>query len=154
MKPTLLSVKEVAQKLGVSVPSIRRAYWKGTSRVSDLQNVAIRSGKSPRDLLSERSTGNCARQSTRAPGGAHSYNATVGKTGHSWFSCLHRTYTETGQKGGTCKGLIFSGPCRDWTCGPLIKRATVDTKKPQINSCGPLVRDPEHRLRLTTIRTF
>ncbi|MEO5631889.1 MAG: helix-turn-helix domain-containing protein [Nitrospiraceae bacterium] len=29
MKPTLLSVKEVAQELGVSVQSIRRAYWKG-----------------------------------------------------------------------------------------------------------------------------
>lgn len=30
MKPTLLSVKEVAQELGVSVQSIRRAYWNGT----------------------------------------------------------------------------------------------------------------------------
>ena len=29
MKPTLLSVKEVAQELGVSVQSIRRAHWKG-----------------------------------------------------------------------------------------------------------------------------
>lgn len=29
MKPTLLSVKEVAQELGVSVQSIRRAYWRG-----------------------------------------------------------------------------------------------------------------------------
>ena len=29
MKPTLLSVKEIAQELGVSVQSIRRAYWKG-----------------------------------------------------------------------------------------------------------------------------
>ena len=29
MKPTMLSVKEVAQELGVSVQSIRRAYWKG-----------------------------------------------------------------------------------------------------------------------------
>jgi excisionase family DNA binding protein len=29
MKSTLLSVKEVAQELGVSVQSIRRAYWKG-----------------------------------------------------------------------------------------------------------------------------
>ena len=29
MKPTLLSVKELAHELGVSVQSIRRAYWKG-----------------------------------------------------------------------------------------------------------------------------
>ena len=29
MKPTLLSVKEVAQELGVSAQSIRRAYWSG-----------------------------------------------------------------------------------------------------------------------------
>ena len=28
MKPTLLSVKEVAQELGVSAQSIRRAYWR------------------------------------------------------------------------------------------------------------------------------
>ena len=29
MKPTLLSVKEIAQEMGVSTQSIRRAYWKG-----------------------------------------------------------------------------------------------------------------------------
>jgi len=29
MKPTLLSAKEVAQELGVSTQSIRRAYWRG-----------------------------------------------------------------------------------------------------------------------------
>ena len=29
MKPTLLSVKEVAQEMGVSTQSIRRAYWRG-----------------------------------------------------------------------------------------------------------------------------
>ncbi len=29
MKPTLLSAKELAQELGVSVQSIRRAYWDG-----------------------------------------------------------------------------------------------------------------------------
>ena len=29
MKPTKVSVKEVAQELGVSVQSIRRAYWRG-----------------------------------------------------------------------------------------------------------------------------
>jgi excisionase family DNA binding protein len=29
MKPTLLSVKEVAQELGVSAQSIRWAYWSG-----------------------------------------------------------------------------------------------------------------------------
>jgi excisionase family DNA binding protein len=29
MKPTLLSVKEVAHELGVSAQSIRRAYWRG-----------------------------------------------------------------------------------------------------------------------------
>jgi excisionase family DNA binding protein len=29
MKRTLFSVKEVAQELGVSVQSIRRAYWRG-----------------------------------------------------------------------------------------------------------------------------
>ena len=28
MKPTMLSVKEVAQELGVSAQSIRRAYWR------------------------------------------------------------------------------------------------------------------------------
>ena len=77
MKSTLLLVKEVAQEFGVSVPSIRCAYWKGTSRVPDLQNAAVRSGTSPTDLLGERSTGDCARQSTRA----HSYNAPVGKRG-------------------------------------------------------------------------
>jgi hypothetical protein len=30
MKSTLLSAKELASELGVSVQSIRRAYWKGT----------------------------------------------------------------------------------------------------------------------------
>ena len=29
MKPALLSVKELAHELGVSVQSIRRAYWRG-----------------------------------------------------------------------------------------------------------------------------
>ena len=29
MKPTLLSVKEVTQELGLSAQSIRRAYWRG-----------------------------------------------------------------------------------------------------------------------------
>ena len=29
MKRTLLSVKEIAQALGVSVQSIQRAYWRG-----------------------------------------------------------------------------------------------------------------------------
>ena len=29
MKRTLLSVKEIAQELGVRVQSIRRAYWRG-----------------------------------------------------------------------------------------------------------------------------
>ena len=29
MKRTLLSVKEIAQELGVSAQSIRRAYWRG-----------------------------------------------------------------------------------------------------------------------------
>ena len=29
MKPTLLSVKEIALEMGVSVQSIRRAYWQG-----------------------------------------------------------------------------------------------------------------------------
>jgi hypothetical protein len=29
MRPTLLSVKEVAQELGASAQSIRRAYWRG-----------------------------------------------------------------------------------------------------------------------------
>jgi len=29
MKPALLSAKEVAQELGVSAQSIRRAYWRG-----------------------------------------------------------------------------------------------------------------------------
>lgn len=29
MKPVLLSVKELAHELGVSVQSIRRAYWRG-----------------------------------------------------------------------------------------------------------------------------
>ena len=39
MKPTLLSVKEVAQELGVSAQSIRRAYWRGeipASRISTM----------------------------------------------------------------------------------------------------------------------
>ena len=39
MKRTLLSVKEVAQELGVSVQSIRRAYWRGdipTYRISKM----------------------------------------------------------------------------------------------------------------------
>ena len=39
MKRTLLSVKEIAQELGVSVQSIRRAYWRGeipTYRISKM----------------------------------------------------------------------------------------------------------------------
>jgi hypothetical protein len=32
MKPTLLSVKEIALVMGVSTQSIRRSYWKGEIR--------------------------------------------------------------------------------------------------------------------------
>ena len=44
-----------------------------------------------------------------------------GKKYFSLFYCLHCAYTETGWKGVVCKWLIFGGPCRGRTYGPLIK---------------------------------
>ena len=44
----LLSVKEVAQELGVCVPSIRRAYWIGEIRAYRIsKNAALRPGTNP-----------------------------------------------------------------------------------------------------------
>jgi excisionase family DNA binding protein len=79
MKHTLLSVKEVAQKLGVSTQSIRRAYWRGdipAYRISKMlrfdlervQRIFLAKGL-PRIVRHRR-----ARPPARA-GGAHSRNA-------------------------------------------------------------------------------
>ena len=81
MKPTLLSVKEVAQELGVSAQSIRRAYWRGdipAYRISkmlrfDLERVQrIFLAKGLSMIVRPRA----ARPPARA-GGAHSPNAPV-----------------------------------------------------------------------------
>ena len=39
MKPTLLSVKEIALVMGVSTQSIRRSYWKGDIPAFRVRNV-------------------------------------------------------------------------------------------------------------------
>ena len=57
--------------------------------LSDLQNVAVRSGTSPTDLFGERPTGDCAGQSTRATGGGSRRCAAKNrprsvKLGRSW----------------------------------------------------------------------
>ncbi|MDZ4733689.1 MAG: hypothetical protein SGJ16_08900, partial [Nitrospirota bacterium] len=54
MTRTLLSVKEVAQELGVSVQSIRRAHWREEPRLSHQQNAAVRSGASPANPFGQR----------------------------------------------------------------------------------------------------
>ena len=79
MKRTLLSVKEVAQELGVSAQSIRRAYWRGeipAYRISKMlrfdlervQGIFLAKGLSP--IVRPR----VARPAARA-GGAHSRTA-------------------------------------------------------------------------------
>ena len=70
MKPMLLSVKEIAQVMGVSTQTIRRAYWKGdipAFRVChvlrfDLEHVR-------RIFLAKGLPGDYAGQARRATGG-------------------------------------------------------------------------------------
>ncbi|MEO7863054.1 MAG: hypothetical protein ABIU05_21985 [Nitrospirales bacterium] len=69
MTRTLLSVKEVAKKLGVSVQSIRRAHWREEPRLSHQHNAGVRSGVSPANIFSERVSEDCA-ATRRAIGGA------------------------------------------------------------------------------------
>ncbi|MEO7859992.1 MAG: helix-turn-helix domain-containing protein [Nitrospirales bacterium] len=85
MKPTMLSVKEVALELGVIVQSIRRAYWKGeipAYRISTMlrfdlervQQIFLAKGLSP--IVRPRA----ARPPVRA-GGALRKKPPFGKTG-------------------------------------------------------------------------
>ena len=87
MKPTLLSVKELAQELGVSAQSIRRAYWRGdipAYRISKMlrfdlervQRIFLAKGLSRTVRLGG------ARPPARA-GGAYSPTPPDGKTGAS-----------------------------------------------------------------------
>ncbi len=86
MKPTLLSVKEVAQELGVSAQSIRRAYWRGdipAYRISkmlrfDLARVQqIFLEKWVARIVQPRA----ARPPGNAPAARHAQKPPLGKTG-------------------------------------------------------------------------
>ena len=77
MERILLSVKEIAQELGVSVQSIRRAYWRGeipAYRISKMLRFDLE--RSPANLFGERlsedrttmrrvTAGNCRRRATQ-----------------------------------------------------------------------------------------
>ena len=54
MKPTLLSVKEVAQELGVSAIDSTCVLERRDPRLSHQHNAALRSGTSPANLFGER----------------------------------------------------------------------------------------------------
>ncbi len=79
MKPRLLSVKEVAQKLNASAQSIRRVYWRGeipAYRISTMLRVDLE--RVQRILLARGLSRIVRHRSARSPapaGGAHSRNA-------------------------------------------------------------------------------
>jgi len=70
MKPTLLSVKEIALVMGVSTQSIRRSYWKGdipAFRVCKMLRFDLESVR--RIFLAKGLPGNHAGQARRATAG-------------------------------------------------------------------------------------
>lgn len=70
MKPTLLSVKEIAREMGVSTQSIRRAYWKGdipAFRVCKMLRFDLERVR--RIFLAKGLPEDHARQASRATGG-------------------------------------------------------------------------------------
>jgi hypothetical protein len=74
MKPTLLSVKELAQELGVSTQSIRRAYWDGLIPGYRFQKMLRFDVERIRQILLERGLVTMRPRSARPParaGGAH-----------------------------------------------------------------------------------
>ena len=79
MKRTLLSVKEIAQALGVSSQSIRRAYWRGdipAYRITKILRFDL--ARVQRILLTKGSPGRARPRPARLPanaGGAHSRTA-------------------------------------------------------------------------------
>ncbi len=81
MKRTLLSVKEIAQELGVSVQSIRRAYWRGEIpiyRISKMLRFDL--DRAQRNFLAKGLLRIVRPRGARSParaGGAHSRNAPV-----------------------------------------------------------------------------
>ena len=71
MKPTLLSVKEIALVMGVSTQSIRRSYWKGDIPAFRVCNMLRFDLEDVRQIfLTKGLPGNHARQARRATGGA------------------------------------------------------------------------------------
>ena len=78
MKPTLLSVKELAQELGVSTQSIRRAYWDGLIPGYRFQKMLRFDVERIRQILLERGLVTMRSSRARLPakaGGAHSQKA-------------------------------------------------------------------------------
>jgi hypothetical protein len=74
MKPTLLSVKELAQELGVSTQSIRRAYWDGLIPGYRFQKMLRFDVERIRQILLERGLVTMRPRGARPPakaGGAH-----------------------------------------------------------------------------------
>ena len=74
MKPTLLSVKELAQELGVSTQSIRRAYWDGLIPGYRFQKMLRFDVERIRQILLERGLVTMWPRGARLPakaGGAH-----------------------------------------------------------------------------------
>ena len=74
MKPTLLSVKELAQELGVSTQSIRRAYWDGLIPGYRFQKMLRFDVERIRQILLERGLVTMRPRRARPParaGGAH-----------------------------------------------------------------------------------
>jgi len=74
MKPTLLSVKELAQELGVSTQSIRRAYWDGLIPEYRFHKMLRFDVERIRQILLERGLVTMRSRRARLPakaGGAH-----------------------------------------------------------------------------------
>jgi hypothetical protein len=88
MKPTLLLVKEVAQELGVGVHPFDVHTGKDIPRIESAKCCGPIWNES-NGSIRRRSTGNCARQSTRSPGGDSRRRAQLQrpkpvKRGHLW----------------------------------------------------------------------
>ena len=77
MNATLLSVKELAVKLGVSEKSIQRAYRKGEIPVERLCNLLRFDLEKVRRVMQERGAVPIIRRRTRATGGESRRRATT-----------------------------------------------------------------------------
>lgn len=67
MKPTLLSVKELAHELGVSVQSIRRAYWHGLIPGYRIHKMLRFDVERVRQIFLERGNNTMARRNCAQP---------------------------------------------------------------------------------------